>query len=102
MVLTDVEQNFSSIVMIYSIAVYRLTVRVDHLYEHLHALSNYRHNVGVTVLLINDVEHIAGDFKATETGISYLADNMIFMRYLAINGELRRVIGILKKRLSDF
>jgi circadian clock protein KaiC len=35
-------------------------------------------------------------------GISYLADNIIILRYLELNGELHKAIGVLKKRLSDF
>ena len=58
--------------------------------------------MGVTVLLINEVESITGDFRATELGVSYLCDNLIFMRYLEIDGELRKAIGVLKKRLGDF
>jgi circadian clock protein KaiC len=45
---------------------------------------------------------ITGDFRVTELGISYLADNIVFLRYLEIQGELRKAIGVLKKRLSDF
>jgi circadian clock protein KaiC len=35
-------------------------------------------------------------------GLSYLADNIVFLRYLEMQGELRRAIGVLKKRLSNF
>jgi circadian clock protein KaiC len=31
-----------------------------------------------------------------------LADNIIFMRYFEAGGQLRKAIGVLKKRLSDF
>ena len=58
--------------------------------------------MGVAVLLISEIEAITGDFRATEAGISYLADNIVFLRYLEIQGELRRAIGVLKKRLSSF
>jgi circadian clock protein KaiC len=58
--------------------------------------------MGVAVLLINEVESITGEFRATEIGISYLGDTIIFLRYLEIRGELRRVIGVLKKRMTDF
>ena len=58
--------------------------------------------MGVAVILINEVETITGDFRATEVGISYVADNIVFLRYLEMQGELRKVIGVLKKRMSDF
>ncbi len=58
--------------------------------------------MGVTVLLINEVEYVTGDFRVTDVGISYLADNIVFIRYLELEGEMRKAIGVLKKRLSDF
>ena len=58
--------------------------------------------MGVTVLLINEVEYITGDFAVTDVGISYLADNIVILRYLELEGEMRKAIGVLKKRLSDF
>jgi circadian clock protein KaiC len=33
--------------------------------------------------------------------VSYLADNVIFLRHVEMSGELRKVIGVLKKRTSD-
>ncbi|MDQ7063598.1 MAG: gas vesicle protein GvpD [candidate division KSB1 bacterium] len=99
----EVEQKGARIVMLDSIAGYKLSLLGGDLAQHLHALSKYLSNMGVTVLLINEVETIAGGiFKATEAGISYLADNIIFMRYLEYRGQLRRAIGVLKKRLTDF
>jgi circadian clock protein KaiC len=58
--------------------------------------------MGVAVILINEVKAITGDFRATEVGISYLGDNIIFLRYVEMQGEIRKVIGVLKKRMSDF
>lgn len=98
----EVEQNKARIVMIDSISGYRLSVRGQDLVGHLHALCKYLQNMGVTVILINEVETITGDFKATEVGISYMADNIIFLRYLELQGEMRKAIGVLKKRMSNF
>lgn len=98
----EVEQNKARIVMIDSISGYRLSVRGQDLVGHLHALCKYLQNMGVTVILINEVESITGDFRATEVGISYMADNIIFLRYLELEGEMRKAIGVLKKRLSNF
>lgn len=97
-----VEEEEARIVMIDSMSGYRLSVSEDDMITNVHALSNYLANMGVTTLLINEVEHVTGEFRPTEKGISYLADNVIFLRYLEIQGELRKAIGVLKKRLSDF
>jgi circadian clock protein KaiC len=98
----DVLENETRIVMIDSIAGYRLSVQGEDLTSHIHALGKYLQNIGVTLILINEIETIIGDFRATEVNISYLADNIIFLRYLELFGELRRAIGVLKKRLSNF
>ncbi|ROQ93611.1 ATPase domain-containing protein [Desulfosoma caldarium] len=102
MVRREVEEKNARIVMIDSLSGYRLSLRGGDLVSHLHALCKYLSNMGVTVFLINEVEAITGDFKPTELGISYLADNIVILRYLEMAGELRKAIGVLKKRLSDF
>lgn len=102
MVRKEVEERDTKIVMIDSIAGYRLALSSRDLIQHLHSLIKYLQNMGVTIILINEVESITGEFKATEQGISFLADNIIFIRYLEINGEIRRAIGVLKKRISNF
>ncbi len=105
MVRTDVEHNGTRIVMIDSISGYSLSISGEDLVERLHALCRYLQNVGVTVLLVNELQEL-GDFRVTEIGITYLADNVLFMRYLEWRderaAELHRVVGVLKKRLSDF
>lgn len=98
----EVEKNHARIVMIDSIAGYRLCVRGDDLARHLHALCAYLRNMGVTVVLINESETLAGDFATTAVGISPLADNIVFLRYLELRGRLERAVGVLKKRVSGF
>ena len=102
MVRKQVEEKNISMVMIDSIAGYRLSVQGDDLVNQLHGLCKYLQNVGVTVLLINEIDEIGGEFKVSDTGISYIADNIIFMRYIESQGELRKAIGVLKKRLTNF
>jgi circadian clock protein KaiC len=102
MVQTDVEVNGAAIVMIDSISGYRVSVRGEDLVRHLHALSKYLQSMGVAVLLINETEELTGQLRATDIGVSYIADTIILLRYLELRGELRRAVGVLKKRLSDF
>jgi circadian clock protein KaiC len=102
MVRREVEDRGARVVMIDGIAGYRLTLAGDDLVAQLHALGRYLKNMGVTVLFINETEGITGDFRATEAGVSYLCDNLIFLRYLEIDGELRKAVGVLKKRVGDF
>ncbi len=98
----EVEERGTRIVMIDGVAGYQLTLAGEDLVVHLHALGRYLKNMGVTILLINELESITGNFRATEAGISYLCDNLVFLRYVEMRGELRKAIGVLKKRLGDF
>ena len=103
----DVEKNDASIVMIDSISGYKLAFQnysytEKEMIDHLHLLAEYLKNMGVTVILINEIKNITGTFRATDVNISYLADNIIFLRYLEMEGKLMKTIGVLKKRLSDF
>ena len=69
---------------------------------HLHNLATYLNSQGVTTLLLDEVEYITGDVRATEFGVSYLADNIILMRYAEYESRVIKVIGCFKKRLGDF
>lgn len=99
------ENDGATTIMVDSVRGYQLSVKGEDIIGHLHSLCKYAQNMGITLLLINELEAIT-DFTVTEVGISYLADNVIFLRYLerALGNrvELRKSIGVLKKRLSDF
>jgi len=98
----DIEENGTEMVMIDSVGGYSLTVRQDDPLERLHSLCTYLGNVGVTCFLVSETSNITGDFITTNLHASYLADNIIFLRYMEVTGELKKSIGILKKRMSDF
>lgn len=102
MVRSDIEENGTRSVMIDSVGGYSLTVREERALERLHALRTYLGNVGVTAIFVNETQSITGEFVTTNMNASYLADNIIYLRYLELNGELKKSIGILKKRLSNF
>lgn len=104
MVRREVEEEETEIVMIDGIAGYKLALQgnEDELLSNLHALNRYLKNMGVTVVLVEEVSDITGEFQATDVGISYLADNIVFLRHLELRGEMRKVIGVLKMRTSDF
>lgn len=102
MVREEVEVNGAKVVMIDSVSGYKLCMRGEDLQAHLHALAKYLQNMGVAVLLSVETSQLTGDFKVTDFNISYLADNIIFLRYIELDGKLRKAIGILKKRMSNF
>ncbi|SDX84807.1 ATPase domain-containing protein [Halobellus clavatus] len=100
----QVEEEAADIVMLDGIAGYKLGIQgdEDELVTHLHSLGRYLKNMGVTVILVDEIPTITGEFQATNVGISYLADNILFLRHIEIRGEMRKVIGVLKMRTSDF
>ena len=101
----DVERNDTAVVMIDSISGYRLSVAQENLNERLHELARYLQNVGVTVVLVNELLDIT-EFRVTDVGITYIADNVILLRYIEQRtkaiAEIGRIVGVLKKRSSDF
>lgn len=101
----DVEERQARLVMLDSVTAYGLRMPGQEMVSHVHSLCAYLRNMGVSGILvneINEIEAITGVFRATESGIGYLADNILFLRYVEVHGELRRAIGVLKKRLSGF
>jgi len=104
MVREEVEERGADIVMVDGISGYRLTLRgeEDMMLQQMHALGRYLKNMGATGIFIDETRNVTGEFHATMENISYLADNIVFLRHLEVEGELRKAIGVLKKRTSDF
>lgn len=103
---TAVEDCNVEFVMIDGTAGYRQSLRGDdspaQLTREIHALCRYLKRMGVTVILIEEISAITGEFAPTTHQISYLADNLVFLRYLEIEGGMQKAIGVLKKRYSGF
>ncbi|RLM73016.1 ATPase domain-containing protein [Halorubrum sp. Atlit-26R] len=104
MVRDEVEAEGADIVMVDGIAGYRLTLRGegDQMIQQIHALGRYLKNAGVTGIFVDETRNVTGEFHATMENVSYLADNILFLRHLEVDGEIRKAIGVLKKRTSDF
>lgn len=102
LVRTEVEERNARVVMLDSMAGYQLSVYGEDVIRNLFALCRYLTNLGVTVILIDGAEDLIGPLKLSGDGMGCLADNVVYLRYLEEGGELRRCVGVLKKRLSDF
>lgn len=104
MVREEVEDRGARIVMVDGISGYRLTLRGEEgtMLQRMHALGRYLKNVGATAIFVDETTNVTGEFNATQKNISYLADNIVFLRHLELQGELRKAIGVLKKRTSDY
>jgi len=97
----DIEEE-TEIVMIDSVSSYRACGEPGRMRAQLLRLCKHLIGKGITVFLVNEIQAITGTFRATEGKISHLADNLVFLRYLEIEGELRKAIGVLKKRAGSF
>lgn len=104
----EVEKRGARTVMVdsssgYQMSVSRLSVDGDEIIERLHALCRYLTSMGVTVLIINETPMIASNnIQPTDPRISHLGDTLILLRYLEVRGEVRKTVGVLKKRTGNF
>ncbi|SDN08889.1 ATPase domain-containing protein [Vreelandella arcis] len=99
----EVEEAGTTMVMIDSLSGYQQSMCGENLQARVHALCRYLVNMGVTVVLVNEVFTITGSqARVTEQGLSYVADNIIMLRYIELDGELCKTIGVLKKRTGSF
>lgn len=70
------------------------------LMTHLHELLTYLGQRGVVTILVGVQHGIIGATMTNSIDVSYLADNVIMMRYYEVEGEVKQAISIFKKRGS--
>jgi len=67
---------------------------------HLHELLTYLGQHQVVTLLVGVQQGMLGGSMSSSMEASYLADNVVMLRYFEDNGEIRQAISIFKKRGS--
>ena len=67
---------------------------------HLHELLTYLGQRGAITLLIGVQQGMLGGQMSTRIDASYLADNVIMLRYFELTGEVQPAISVFKKRGS--
>lgn len=103
MVRDEVEAKGCRTLMVDSLRGYDLAMeQFGSIVAHMQNLVYYLGSQNVSSFLINEVEHLTGDLRVTELGVSYLADNVILLRYCEDRGRILKVIACLKKRLGAF
>lgn len=65
---------------------------------HLHELLTYLNNRGVLTLLVLAQMGLVGSAMQTPIDVSYLADNILVLRYFETSGQVRQAISMMKKR----
>ncbi len=102
MVIDDVEEHNPAVVVIDPLnALMRMSVSFEELRRAIELLSSYlssRKIVGIGVL---EVGEAVGEFHLTGAGVSYFADYMIVGRFMELNGEIHKVIVVMKNRFGD-
>lgn len=56
---------------------------------------------GITTLITNEIAQLFGIFQLSEYGISFIADNVILLRYVELEGRISRALSVLKVRGSQ-
>lgn len=67
---------------------------------HLHELLTYLGQRGVVTILIGVQQGMLGGAMSTAVDASYLADNVLILRYFEYDGEVKQAISVFKKRGS--
>ena len=65
---------------------------------HLHELLTYLNHRGVVTLMVLAQMGMIGSAMQTPADVSYLADNIMVLRYFEAAGEVRQAISMIKKR----
>jgi len=65
---------------------------------HLHELLTYLNNRGVLTIMVLAQMGLVGSAMHTPIDVSYLADNILVLRYFEATGEVRQAISMMKKR----
>ena len=96
----QVDENGAETVLIDGLGGYASAIKGrDKDLEHdLHTVTRYLVNREVTVFLTDAIHQITGLVSATSRQISPIADNLLFLSYVERQGNLRKVVGVLKKR----
>ena len=64
----------------------------------LHEVTSYLNQVGVASFLVLAQYGLLGNAVSSPTDVSYLADNVLLLRYFEAAGEVRQALSIMKRR----
>lgn len=69
--------------------------------DYIYALTDYFKTQGVTVLLTHEIHDSSNVTELTKYGISFVADNLILMRFMEQGLEVKRYLRVVKMRTSS-
>ena len=99
MVRRSVEEDHARVVLIDSLNGFLQAMPGEQfLALHLHELLTYLNNRGILTLMVLAQMGLVGSAMQTPIDVSYLADNILVLRYFESRGEVRQAISMMKKR----
>ena len=103
-VLKQADEHAPDAVFIDGLSGYKISLQGNdqRLVRRLHGLTRVLKNMGIAVIVTDESDRLTGIPEATSTNTSYIADNIVFLSYVEVDGKLDRAIGVIKKRLGDF
>lgn len=91
----------AKVVVIDSISAFEAAVPDLARYQsYLWAITDYFKRQGITIILTAEAHGPFEGLEISARNVSFLADNIIFLRYVESGAEVERVIGVLKTRGS--
>ncbi|MBI2769831.1 MAG: AAA family ATPase [Burkholderiales bacterium] len=95
------ERNGAKVIVIDSLNGYMNAVPDERfLVTHMHELLTYLGQRGVVTILVGIQQGMLGGNMSSAMDASYLADNVLMLRYFEHDGEVRQAISVFKKRGS--
>jgi circadian clock protein KaiC len=68
--------------------------------DYVYSLVEDFKRLGITTLITNEISQLFGNFQLSDYGISFIADNVILLRYVELEGHITRALNVLKVRGS--
>jgi circadian clock protein KaiC len=66
--------------------------------ELVYSTAKHLRSVGCSVLMTMESEQLLGNANLSGLGVSFMADNLVQIRYVEIDGRLERAISVIKAR----
>lgn len=66
--------------------------------ELVYSIAKHMRQAGATVVMTMEAEQLIGSSKLTGNGVSFLADTLIQIRYVELEGKIERALSVIKAR----
>lgn len=98
----DAEEHHARVIVIDSLnGLLNAMPGEDYLALQMHELLTFLSHRGVVTLLVLSQAGVLGASMYSPVDLSYLADNMLLLRYFEVAGKVRKAISIVKNRTAE-